>query len=81
MDCGEVGDERHKGLENSKLDVDALAHGIAHRGNDASHCGMRDSLERDEALEGTQGDGDYFCVPCCASHEHRAQKIVGLRPI
>ena len=54
MDGWEISDEGNESLENPKLNVNALAHGVAHGADDARHCGLWHGLECDEALKRTQ---------------------------
>ena len=54
MDGWKIGDQGNESLKNPKLNVNALAHGSAHRVDDAKYCGMWNGLECDEALKRTQ---------------------------
>jgi hypothetical protein len=38
-------------------------------------------VEGDEALEGAEGDGDYFCIFGGGAKEDGSKEVVGLRTI
>ena len=54
VDGREVGNEGEERLEDAELYVDALIHAVTHGCDNERNSGLRDGLERNEALEGTE---------------------------
>ena len=77
----EIGDEREEGLEDSKLNVDALVHAVTHCRYDEGYGGLRDGLEGNEALEGPERDRYDLGILGRAAHEYGAEKVIGLGAI
>jgi len=71
----EIGDEREEGLEYLELYVDALRHAVVHCLDDGRDRREGDGAQGDEALEGTEGNRDYFGILRCAAHEDGAKKV------